>query len=96
MNSLRDKWDRGLTPDEIVTEKDRVIVFDGANGNLVMTMLEYIAEHYEGDERTYIDKDGDEMFSSYRLFLVAHIASCSDNWVVLSSLVTGIAEFKTV
>ena len=38
-------------------------------------MLKYISEKYEGDERTYIDKDGDEIVISYRLLLVARKSS---------------------
>ena len=52
-----------------------------------MNMLKYISENYEGDERTYIDKDGDEIVSSYRLLLVAHNSSGFDSWVVLNSLI---------
>ena len=32
-NHLRDKWDRDLGPDEIVTEKDNIFVFDTSNEN---------------------------------------------------------------
>ena len=39
MNRLRDQWDRDLTPDEIATKKDSVIVFDVSNGKPVMNML---------------------------------------------------------
>ena len=94
LNRLQEKWDRDLTPDKIVTEKDNGIVFDGYNGNSVMNMLKNISENYEGDERTYIDKDGDEIVSSYRLLLVAHNASGFDSWVVLNSLVKEITELK--
>ena len=31
VNRLRDSWDSDLTPDEIVTEKDNIIVFSGSN-----------------------------------------------------------------
>ena len=41
------------------------------NENLVMNMLKYTSENYEGDDRTYNDKHEDEIVSSYRLFLVA-------------------------
>ena len=70
-----------------MTEKDNVIVFDGSKGNLVMNMLEYISENYEGDERTYIDKDGDEIVSSYILLSVAHNAGGFDSCLVLNALV---------
>ena len=53
---------------DIETERENVTVFDGSNGNPVMNMLKYVSENYDGDERTYIDKDGDEIVSSYRLF----------------------------
>ena len=96
MNRLRDKWDRDLTPDELVIEKENVTVFDSSNGNPVMNMLKYISENYEGDERTYIDKDGDEIVSSYRLLLVAHNSSGFDSWVVSNSLVKEITELKII
>ena len=59
-----------------------------------MDMLKYISENYEGDERTYIDKDGDEIVSSYRLLLVAHNSSGFDSWVVLNSLIKNITDLK--
>ena len=52
-----------------------------------MNMLKYKSENYEGDERTYIDKDAEELVSSIRLLLVAHISSGFDSWVVLISIV---------
>ena len=87
VNRLRNRWDRDLTSDETVTEKHNVVVFDASNGNCVMDMPKYISENYEGDERTYIDKDGDEIVSSYRLLFVAHNSSGFDSWVVLNSFV---------
>ena len=86
MNRLRDRWDRDLTADETVTEKGNVAVFDGSNPNPVTKMLKYLSENYEGDRRTYNDKDGDEINSSYRLLLVAHNASGFHRWVVLNFL----------
>ena len=77
-----------------MTKKDHVTVFDGSIQNPVMNMLKYISEDYEGDEKTYIDKDGDEIISSYRLLLVAHNSSGFDNWVVLNSLVKKMTELK--
>ena len=56
-------------------EKENVTVFDGSNANPVMNMLKYTSENYQGDERTYFDKDGEEIVSSYRLLLVAHYSS---------------------
>ena len=56
--------------------------FYGSNGNPVENMLNYVSENYDGDERTYIDKDGDEIVSSYRLLMVAHNSSGFDSWVV--------------
>ena len=94
VNRLRYRWDRDLTPDENVTEKDSVIFFDGSNGNPVMNMLKYISENYEGDERTYTDKFEDDIASSYRLLLVAHKSTSIDSWVVLNSLVEEITELK--
>ena len=89
-------WNRGLTPDEVDAEKDNVIVFDESNGNPIMNMLKYISENYEGDERTYTDKDGVEILRSYRILLVAHNASGFDSWVVLNSLVGDTTEIKII
>ena len=96
VNRMRDRWNRDLTPHEIVTEKNNAIVFDGSNANPVMTMLKNFAENYEGNESTYIDKDGDEIISSYRILLVANKASDFDSWVVLNSLVEEITKLKIV
>ena len=50
-------------------------------------MPKYISENYGGDERRYIDKDGNELVSPCGLMLVAHNASGSDSWVVMNALV---------
>ena len=96
VNRFRDKRDRGFTSDELETEREKFTVFDGSNGNPVMNKLKYISENFDGDERTYIDKDGDEIVSSYRLLLLAHISSGFDNWVVLNSLVKEITDLKII
>ena len=96
VSRLKDKWDRDLTPHELVIERKNVTVFDASNENCVMNMLKYISENYEGDERTYIDKDGDEIVSSYRLLLVAHNSSGFDSWVILNSLIKDITELKII
>ena len=96
VNRLCDRWDRDLTPDEILIEEENVVVFDGSNGNPVMNMPKYTSEIYEGDKKTYIDKDGDEIVSSYRLFLVPHNARGFDSWVVLKSSVKEITEIKII
>ena len=95
-NRLRDKGDRDLISDELVIERENVTVFAASNGNCVMDMLKYISENYDGDERAYIDKDGDEIISSYRLLLVAHNSSGFDSWVVLNTLVKEITELKII
>ena len=84
VSRLCGRWDRDLIPDEIVIEKQNVTVFDGSNGNPVKNMLKSFSENYKVDERTYIDKDGDEIVSSYRLLLAAHNSSGFDSWVVLN------------
>ena len=61
-----------------------------------MNMLKYISENYDGDEGTYFDKDGDEIYSSYRLLLVVHNSSGFDSWVVLNSSVKDITELKVI
>ena len=55
---LRDQWNRDLTPDEIVIEKDNLIVFDGYNANHVINMLKINSENYKGDGMSYIDEVG--------------------------------------
>ena len=92
VNRLHNRWHRDLTSDELIIERKNVTVFDASKGDCVMNMLKYISEYYDGDERTYIDKDGDEIVSSYRLLLVAHNSSGFDSWVVLNSLVKEITE----
>ena len=67
VNRLTDCWYRDLNSDELIIERKNVTVFDASNGNCLMNMLKYISENYDGEERTYIDKDGDEIISSYRL-----------------------------
>ena len=79
-----------------MTEKENVTGFDGFNGNPGMNMLEYISENYDGDEKTCIDENGDEIVSSYRLLLVAHNSSGFDSWVVTSFLVKEITELKII
>ena len=96
VNRLRDCWYRDLNSDELIIERKNVTVFDASNGNCIMNMLKYISENYDGDERTYIDKDGDEINRSYRLLLVAHNSSGFDSWVVLNCLVKDITELKII
>ena len=57
-------------------------------------MLKHFSEVNESDDRTCIDKDGDEIVSSYRLLLVAHNSSGIDSWVVINSFVKEITELK--
>ena len=94
VNRLKDCWYRDLNSDELIIERKHVNVFDSSNGNCIMNMLKYISENYEGDEKTYIDRDGDEIVSSYRFSLVAHNSSGFDSWVVLNSLVKDIKDLK--
>ena len=96
VNRLRDRWYRDLTSDELPIERGNVSVFDASNGICVMNKLKFISENYNGDERTYIDKDGDEIVSSYRLLLIAHNSSGFDSWVVLTSLVKEITGLKII
>ena len=96
VNCLRDRWHRDLTSNELAIERENVTVFDASNGNCVMNILKFISKYYDGDERTYIDGDGDEIVSSYRLLLVAHNSSGFDSWIVLNSLVKEITELKII
>ena len=79
-----------------MTEEDNIIVFDASKANPVMKMPKLTLEKYEGDERTYIDEVEDEIFSSYRLLLIAYNASCFDSWVELNSLVKRITDLKVI
>ena len=94
VNRLRDRWHRDLTSEELIIERKNVTVFDASNGNCVMNMLKYISKNYYRDERTNVDKDGDEIVSSYRLLLVAHNSSGFDSWVVLNSLIKEKTDIK--
>ena len=48
-------------------------------------------------KKTYIDKDGNEILSSYRVLLVAAYKSSGfDSWVVMNSLVEGKTELKMI
>ena len=96
VNGLKDCWYRDLISNELIIERKNVNVFDSSNGNCIMNMLKYISKNYEGDEKTYIDRDGDETVSSYRLLLVAHNSFGFDSWVVLNSLVKDITELKII
>ena len=96
VNRLRDRSHRDLTNNELIIERENVNVFDASNGNCVMNMLKYISDNYEGDERTYIDRDGNEIVSSYKLLLVAHNSSGFDSWVVLNSLIKDITDLKII
>ena len=96
VNRLKDCWYRDLNSNELMIERNNVNVFDNSNGNCIMNMLKYISKNYDADERTFIDKDGDEIISSYRLLLLAHNSSGFDSWVVLNSLVKEITDLKII
>ena len=49
-------------------------------------MLKTISENNKGDERTYVDNEGDDIVSLYRIILVTHNAGGFDSSVVLISL----------
>ena len=85
VNRFRKRWDRDFIPEEIEIEIENVVI-DKSSGNPTMNMLKYIYENYEVDERTYTEKEGEEKISSYRILLLAHIASGFDSWVLLNSL----------
>ena len=70
----------------IQTERCYDIVFDKPSGNPVIIMIKSKSGNYEGDERTYIDKDGDEIVRAYRCLILAQSSSGYDSWVVLKSL----------
>ena len=96
VNRLRDRWYRDLKLPGIETEKEIVTSFDGSIGNPVMNVLKIFSENYEGDERSYIEKDGDEIVRSQGLLLVAHNSNEFDSWVVLNSLVKEKTELKII
>ena len=96
VNRSRDKWERDLTPDGLVVERENITVFDASNGNPIMNMLKHNSENYGGDEKTYINKERNEIISSYRLLLVAHNSSGFDRWIVLNSLVKEMTELKII
>ena len=87
-------WNRNTTPKEIKTEKENIIVFDIYKGNPVMNMIKNFSENHEGDERIYIDNDGDEIVLSYRILSKAHNVSGFDRCIFLISLVKENNRFK--
>ena len=96
VNRLKDCWYRDLKNNELIIERNHVTIFNASNGNCIMNMLKYISKNYAGDEKTYIDRDGDEIVSSYRILLLAHNSSGFDSWVVLNSLVKEITDLKII
>ena len=78
------------------TDRKNVTVFNGSIANRVMNTPNYISENYAGDERTYIEKDVDDIVSSYRLLLVVHNSSGFYSWVVLNSLLEEITDIKFI
>ena len=52
------------------------------------------SENYEGNEITYVDERGDEIYSSYKILSLAHITGGFDGWVVLKSLEKEIRDIK--
>ena len=69
INRLRDRWDKDITPAGIQTKKNYSTVFSKSCGKPVMNLLKYIPENNEGDERTSVDKGGDETASSCKILL---------------------------
>ena len=44
VNRLRGRWNRDLTTDELVIEREIATLSDGSSGNPVMNMIKYISE----------------------------------------------------
>ena len=78
--------DTNLSPEGIESERENAFVFYKSGANPMMKKLKYVSVKYEGDERTQFNKEGDEKDSSYRILLLARIATNFDSWVVLNSL----------
>ena len=96
VSNLRDRWERDLKTEEVVTENYSATISDVSNGNPVMNMLNCISENYEEDERIYIDKHGDKKLSSHRILILAQNSSVFDIWVVLHSLVKEVIELGII
>ena len=94
LNRLGDKRDIDSAPQEIEIESELFTVFHKSFGNPVMNMLKYFSEDYECDERTYIDKESNEVVSLCRNLLTAHNISGFDSGVVLNSLDKETTDFK--
>ena len=67
MNHLRGRWDQDLSRGEIETEKEHDFGIDKTCRNLVMNMLKITLEFYDGGERAYVDKEGDELVNTYKI-----------------------------
>ena len=85
---------RDITVQKIETERQNFLIFDRPFENFLMNMPKYFSENYGGDGRTFIDKEGNEKVSSYRLLLAAHNSSAFDSWVVLNALAREITDIK--
>ena len=59
-------------------------------------MLKCFSENCQGDERTYIDKEGNEIINSWRILFLAHSSCGFDNRVVLKSLANELNVLKTI
>ena len=96
VNRLRDHLDGDLTPDEFEKGGKVVIDFDGSSGNPNKSLYKYISENYGGDERTYINREGDEIVRSCRIWLLTHNTSVFDSWVLLNSLDKKITDSELI
>ena len=93
-NRLRDRWDKGLSHEETDVKTKTVIIFKKTNGNAIINLIKFFSENYEGDERFYVDKEGDEVLSSYRKILLAQNKSWFQSLVELNSSNRQIEDIK--
>ena len=86
LDHLKDSYIGDLTEKDLEIERQHVHIFDRANNNPVLDMVEYSITSYKGKPKYFKDKNGYFKISSYRYQLIGHNASGFDNAIVLNSL----------
>ena len=85
-----------MTPEEIETGGENVFVSDKSGGNHITNMPENISKNSKGDEKSYLDKEGDEIVTSCKILFLSHNDIDFDSWLVLNLLENEIRDFKFI
>ena len=93
---MKDEYNKELTREEILEERENLIKFNAFNGNPFMQMVRYLNENYEGDRVFHTDKCRTNIVKSYNITLIAHNASGFDRYLVIYNLDKNITSLKIV